>query len=68
MLNICICTNVKTEFTYLLSQACLYFVIYVQTEMKLFGGLDTVALKQHFGKKIVELEEEKRTVQVNRSF
>lgn len=32
--------------------------------MKLFGGLDTVALKQHFGKKIMELEDEKRTVQV----
>ncbi|KAL6317774.1 hypothetical protein AAG906_030528 [Vitis piasezkii] len=37
-----------------------------ETEMKLFGGLDTVALKQHFGKKIVELEEEKRTVQQER--
>ena len=32
--------------------------------MKLFGGFDTAALKQHFGKKIVELEDEKRTVQV----
>lgn len=31
--------------------------------MKLFGG-DTEALKQHFGKKIMELEEEKRIVQV----
>lgn len=35
--------------------------------MKLFGGLDTVALKQHFGKKIMELEDEKRTVQVEYS-
>lgn len=33
--------------------------------MKLFGVSDPVALKQHFGKKIVELEEEKRAVQVN---
>lgn len=32
--------------------------------MRLFGGVDTVALKQHFGKKIMELEKEKRTVQV----
>lgn len=33
--------------------------------MKLFGGFDTAALKQHFGKKIVELEDEKRAVQVS---
>ncbi|CAI9115824.1 OLC1v1016825C1 [Oldenlandia corymbosa var. corymbosa] len=37
-----------------------------ESEMKLFGGLDAVALKQHFGKKITELEEEKRTVQKER--
>ncbi|KAG7024268.1 Kinesin-like protein KIN-4A, partial [Cucurbita argyrosperma subsp. argyrosperma] len=37
-----------------------------ETEMKLFGGFDTAALKQHFGKKIVELEDEKRTVQQER--
>lgn len=36
--------------------------------MKLVGGFDTVALKQHFGKKIMELEDEKRTVQVNTIF
>lgn len=36
----------------------------MQTEMKLFGGSDTMILKQHFGKKIMELEDEKRTVQV----
>ncbi|KAJ6320935.1 hypothetical protein OIU78_016180 [Salix suchowensis] len=34
--------------------------------MKLFGGADTAALKQHFGKKIMELEDEKRTVQQER--
>ncbi|XP_039052338.1 kinesin-like protein KIN-4A isoform X1 [Hibiscus syriacus] len=34
-------------------------------EMKLFGG-DTVALKHHFGKKIQELEDEKRAVQQER--
>ncbi|KAI3946715.1 hypothetical protein MKW98_003278 [Papaver atlanticum] len=34
--------------------------------MKLFGGFDTMALKQHFGKKIMELEDEKRTVQQDR--
>lgn len=39
---------------------------YEQTEMKLFGGLDTMALKQHFGKKIMELEDEKRAVQVTK--
>lgn len=32
--------------------------------MKLFGGVGTEALKHHFGKKIMELEEEKRIVQV----
>lgn len=37
-----------------------------ETEMKLFGGFDTTALKQHFGKKIMELEDEKRTVQRER--
>ncbi|KAL5777709.1 hypothetical protein ACOSP7_010635 [Xanthoceras sorbifolium] len=37
-----------------------------ESEMKFFGGSDTVALKQHFGKKITELEEEKRTVQQER--
>lgn len=34
--------------------------------MKLFGGYDPVALKQHFGKKIMELEDEKRAVQQER--
>ncbi|KAJ6685868.1 CHROMOSOME-ASSOCIATED KINESIN KIF4A-LIKE PROTEIN [Salix purpurea] len=37
-----------------------------ESEMKLFGGVDTAALKQHFGKKIMELEDEKRTVQQER--
>ncbi|XP_030540012.2 kinesin-like protein KIN-4A isoform X2 [Rhodamnia argentea] len=37
-----------------------------ESEMKLFGGLDTVALKQHFGKKVMELEDEKKTVQQER--
>ncbi|XP_022714583.1 kinesin-like protein KIN-4A isoform X1 [Durio zibethinus] len=36
-----------------------------ESEMKLFGG-DTVALKQHFGKKIQEVEDEKRAVQQER--
>ncbi|TYI75687.1 hypothetical protein E1A91_D06G023700v1 [Gossypium mustelinum] len=36
-----------------------------ESEMKLFGG-DMVALKQHFGKKIQELEDEKRAVQQER--
>ena len=30
----------------------------------MFGGFDTLALKQHFGKKLMELEDEKKTVQV----
>ncbi|GLT58900.1 hypothetical protein SLA2020_317590 [Shorea laevis] len=37
-----------------------------ESEMKLFGGDDTIALKQHFGKKIQELEDEKRAVQQER--
>lgn len=37
-----------------------------ESEMKLFGGVDTVALKQHFGKKLTELEDEKRAVQQER--
>lgn len=36
----------------------------MQSEMKMFGGFDTLALKQHFGKKLMELEDEKKTVQV----
>ncbi|GER29955.1 kinesin-like protein [Striga asiatica] len=37
-----------------------------ESQMKLFGVNDTTALKQHFGKKLMELEEEKRTVQRER--
>ncbi|XVF59373.1 hypothetical protein PTKIN_Ptkin07bG0270600 [Pterospermum kingtungense] len=37
-----------------------------ECEMKLVGGADTEALKQHFHKKIMELEEEKRIVQQER--
>ncbi|CAL1410691.1 unnamed protein product [Linum trigynum] len=37
-----------------------------ESEMKLVGGFDTVALKQHFGKKIMEMEDEKRVVQQER--
>ncbi|GLJ36782.1 hypothetical protein SUGI_0741660 [Cryptomeria japonica] len=37
-----------------------------ETEMKLFGKVDTAVLKQHFGKKLMELEEEKKTVQKER--
>lgn len=37
-----------------------------ESEMRLFEGSDTMTLKQHFGKKILELEEEKRTVQIER--
>eukprot|EP00494_Astrolonche_serrata_P026465 UN26727 len=36
-----------------------------ESEMKGYGH-DTVALKQHFGKKLMELEEEKRAVQKER--
>lgn len=32
--------------------------------MKLFDGYDPAALKQHFGRKIAEVEDEKRSVQV----
>lgn len=49
----------------------MFFIFYLtsplvseQSEMKLFGGIDTVALKQHFGKKIADLEDEKWAVQV----
>ncbi|KAH7687716.1 Kinesin-like protein [Dioscorea alata] len=34
-----------------------------ESEMKSFGGFETLALKQHFGKKLMELEDEKRIVQ-----
>ncbi|KAL9461351.1 hypothetical protein AB3S75_004367 [Citrus x aurantiifolia] len=37
-----------------------------ESEMKLFGDVDTEALRHHFGKKIIELEEEKRIVQQER--
>ncbi|KAI4337005.1 hypothetical protein L6164_015467 [Bauhinia variegata] len=37
-----------------------------ESEMKLFGASDAEALKQHFGRKIMELEDEKRVVQRER--
>ncbi|KAF7830599.1 kinesin-like protein KIN-4A isoform X1 [Senna tora] len=37
-----------------------------ESEMKLFGAPDAETLKQHFGRKIMELEDEKRTVQRER--
>ncbi|XP_064939885.1 kinesin-like protein KIN-4A isoform X1 [Musa acuminata AAA Group] len=37
-----------------------------ESEMKMFTGFDTLALKQHFKKKLMELEEEKRAVQKER--
>ncbi|TKY57847.1 Kinesin protein FRA1 [Spatholobus suberectus] len=37
-----------------------------ESEMKLFGISDAEALKQHFGRKIMELEDEKRAVQRER--
>lgn len=36
----------------------------MQSEMKLIGGTDLETLRQHFGRKIIELEDEKRKVQV----
>ncbi|KAG6470784.1 hypothetical protein ZIOFF_071864 [Zingiber officinale] len=38
----------------------------VESEMKMFCGFDTFSLKQHFKKKLMELEEEKRAVQQER--
>ncbi|CAN7000054.1 unnamed protein product [Brassica rapa subsp. trilocularis] len=35
-----------------------------ESEMKLFDGYDPAALKHHFGKKVAEVEDEKRFVQV----
>ena len=40
-----------------------YRPFFLQSEMKVIA-VDTETLKQHFGKKILELEEEKRKVQV----
>lgn len=40
------------------------FLVSLQSEMRSFGGIDIEALKQQFGKKILELEQEKRIVQV----
>ncbi|KAL9237992.1 hypothetical protein vseg_012475 [Gypsophila vaccaria] len=37
-----------------------------ESEMRLFGELDAETLKHHFGRKIIELEDEKRTVQKER--
>ncbi|KAJ0595968.1 putative plus-end-directed kinesin ATPase [Helianthus annuus] len=37
-----------------------------ESEMRLFEGSDTMTLKQHFGKKLMELEEEKQAVQMER--
>lgn len=49
-------------FTVIVISYVLFF--FVQSEMKIFGWYDTEALKKHYGKKIRELEEEKRIVQV----
>ncbi|KAG2301401.1 hypothetical protein Bca52824_030052 [Brassica carinata] len=38
-----------------------------ESEMKLFDGYDPAALKQYFGKKIAEVEDEKRSVQEERN-
>lgn len=35
-----------------------------ESEMRVFEGSDTMTLKQHFGKKLMELEDEKRAFQV----
>ncbi|KAK4262328.1 hypothetical protein QN277_027901 [Acacia crassicarpa] len=37
-----------------------------ESEMKLIGGIDVETLSQHFGRKIMELEDEKRKVQKER--
>ncbi|WOL04667.1 kinesin-like protein KIN-4A isoform X4 [Canna indica] len=37
-----------------------------ESEMKMIGGFDTLALKQHFKKKLMGLEEEKKAVQQER--
>ena len=39
-----------------------------ESEMKPIWGIDAEVLKQHFGKKILELEEEKRKVQQERDY
>ncbi|KAE8656023.1 Kinesin-like protein BC2 [Hibiscus syriacus] len=41
-------------------------ILSLQSEMNLVGGADTEALKQHFQKKIMGLEEEKKIVQQER--
>ena len=57
--------KMSKQYLHIFFLSCVFtFSINAQLEMKLFGGLDTMALKQHFGKKIMELGEEKRTVQV----
>ncbi|KAI3986938.1 hypothetical protein MKX01_039873, partial [Papaver californicum] len=37
-----------------------------ESELKLFGGFENAELKQHFAKKLMELEDEQRTVQQDR--
>lgn len=55
------CTCEETLVVSLSDETYPHFSL--QTEMKLVG-VDTEALRQHFGKKMMELEEEKRKVQV----
>lgn len=40
------------------------YLIIMQLEIKMVGGFNTLALKQQFGKKLMELENEKWIVQV----
>ncbi|XP_020960134.1 betaine aldehyde dehydrogenase 2-like [Arachis ipaensis] len=51
----------------LASVTCLELAdICKESKMKRIG-IDTEALKEHFGKKIMELEEEKRKVQISKA-
>lgn len=65
--------NTKEKFCFFIIIHLFIFVSFLETyidfsyvlqsEMKMYG-CDTIALKQHFGKKLMELEEEKSAVQV----
>lgn len=64
-MDICILLHVNIDFRCFL---CLMFYIFIffmlKAEMKMFNNADTSVLKHHYEKKVLELEQEKKFLQV----
>lgn len=62
---LCITTCVLVFYCYLTKLILAYAT---QAEMKRFSGADSSVLKQHYEKKVHELEYEKKTLQVSMKY